>query len=392
MKATSLFHLAIKEEIKDIIEAETDIVEESTNAYGDNDGNLYFPLCSDEILSNEDAIFKADGFETSSYGSSRAKNEIKNKLSTQVKTIEYDLSKNFDIMAFLEGIYKVPEIYGVLIKSNSRSNFLINPLHPLTALAIKLNQIEIPKRGKIIIYEYDLSAFSSNELQMMDPDAGYNSNFEKSWVSYISQSRNFINTETVKREVNFNEITYYQELEYLSTLDQIGEFAPLTFKDIVVSTLRPKALMVPLQMIVDTLATPYYGMILLRDPTLNSSIGYNTGMMVSGNIDHRIDRNLKFSETSGGKICTGSLPKERPSGWLTLNRVYLNSMWYDSIITNRTKDWVSMATTAKKIACGFYKIKEPEANEIDNSDTSGTSDTSDTSDTTNTTDSGDTEW
>jgi hypothetical protein len=366
MKAISVFHLAIKEEVKDIIDSETQIIEQSDNAYGDNDGNLYFPLSSDEILKNNDAVFRYDGSRTSSIGSHRSKNNIRNKLKSQIKSIKYDLSKNFDIMAFLENVHNVPEIYGILIKSDVRSQYLINPLHPLTALAIKLGQIKIPEKGTIIIYEYKYESLTSTEIEATTVDKGYNPNFEKSWVSYISQSKYFINTETVQRNLNQNLDNYFTELEFLSTLEQVDQFAPLQFKDDVVSSNTPKALMVPLQMIVDSIATPYYGMILLKDPTRNSSVGYNTGMMVSGNIDHRHSSDYQMG-SSAGKICTGSLPKERDSGWLTLNRVYLNSMWFNEIVTHKNKEWISMATTAKKIACDFYKVPtREEAQENEN--------------------------
>jgi len=355
MKAISVFHLAIKEEVKDIIEAETQIIEESDNAYGDNDGNLYFPLSSDEILKDDNAIFRYEGSVTSSASSHSSKNRLRDKLKSQIKSIKYDLSKNFDIMAFLENVHSVPEIYGVLIKSDSRSQYLINPLHPLTALAIKLGQIKIPEKGTIIIYEYNYDIMNSSEIDATTVDKGYNPNYEKSWVSYISQSKYFINTETIQRNLNQNLDNYFTELEFLSTLEQVEQFAPLHFKEDVVSSNTPKALMVPLQMIVDSIATPYYGMILLKDPTHDRSVGYNTGMMISGNIDHKHSSDYHMGE-GAGKICTGSLPKERASGWLTLNRVYLSSMWFDGILVNDNKKWISMATTAKKIACDFYKV------------------------------------
>jgi len=359
MKAISVFHLAIKEEVKDIIDAETQIIEASDNAYGDNDGNLYFPLSSDEILKDDNAVFRYDGDSTSSVSNHSSKSKLRSKLKSQIKSIKYDLSKNFDIMAFLENVHNVPEIYGVLIKSDSRSQYLINPLHPLTALAIKLGQIKIPEKGTIIIYEYNYNSLTSSEIDATTVDKGYNPNYEKSWVSYISQSKYFINTETVQRNLNQNLDNYFTELEFLSTLEQIDQFAPLQFKEDVVSSNAPKALMVPLQMIVDSIATPYYGMILLKDPTQSRSVGYNTGIMVSGNIDHRHNSSYHMGDNAG-KICTGSLPKERASGWLTLNRVYLSSMWFDGILVNNNKKWISMATTAKKIACDFYKVPTKE--------------------------------
>lgn len=362
MKAVSVFHLSVKEEVKDIIEAETQVVEETTNAYGDNDGNLYFPLATDSILSDNNAIFKFDGQRTNETRSGNEKSALKNKLSSQVKTIKYDLSKSFDIMSFLSNVHNVPEIYGIIIKSEERNNFLINPLHPLTALAIKLGQIKIPEKGTIIIYEYDYSELTHSQIEQTTVEKGYNTNFEKSWLTYIGQSKYFINTETVKRTLNQNLDNYFTELEFLSTLEQIGQFAQLRFKDETVSSNKPKALMVPLQMIVDSMATPYYGMILLKDPTSSSSVGYNTGSMISGNIDHRLRSNYHFGD-GAGKICTGSLPKERPSGWLTLNRVYLSSMWFGEILDGNSLHWISMATTAKKIACGFYKIQPKQEEE-----------------------------
>jgi len=358
MKATSVFHLAIKEEIKDIISTETQTVQESKNQYGDDNGNLYFPLSSDEILSDNNAIFRYNGSTTSAYRDCSSRASLTNSLDSQVKTIKYDLSKAFDIMSFLEGVYKIPEIYGILIKSESRSDYLINPLHPLTALAIKLGQIKIPEKGTIIIYEYSAETMSDDRYKnALNPETGYNTNYEKTWLTYISQSKYFINTEVIRRQLNQNLDNYFTELEFLSTLDQINQFAPLQFKENSSSRDKPKTLMVPLQMIVSSMAFPYYGMILLKNPTSSSSVGYNTGIMNSGNIDHKLDRDYNIGDSSG-KICTGSYSKEQPVGWLTLNRVYLASMWFEDIVDTNKISWISMATTSKKIACSFYKIRE----------------------------------
>jgi len=363
MKAYSLFQSAIREEIKDIIDEETQIVSESKNSYGDDNGNLYFPLISDDILTNDNAIFSISG--SVSCNDYHNKHYLSNRLNDEIKRLKYDITKGFDVMKFLANAHTVKSIYGMLVKSDDNTDYLINPLHPLTALAIKLGQIEIPKKGTIIIYEYADSIINSGLL-----DNAYNQHIEKTWVEYIKQSSNFINTEIVQRRLaNTNQEHYFNELEYLNTLDQVRNFGKLEFIEDSVNSIKPKALMVPLQVMVDSIATPFYGMTLLKDPTNENSYGLNVGGFRSGNIDMQRSGFSSVGEDRGN-ICTGSASKTRPSGWLTLNRVYLSSMWYDNIIPNE-EELVQLATTSKKIACGFYKISDnAEETESNDSDTS----------------------
>jgi len=369
MKATSLFHLAINEEVFDILESETEEVQQSENNYGDDDGNLYFPLSDSDLESNTESIFY-DEDEELKIPEQRTKTFLYNMIDNEVVTIDYDLSKDFDIMSFLANLWKATEIYGVLIKSSTRSNFIINPLHPMTALSIKLGQVKIPKKGKIIIYKYHSDIRNDNNLSefLNAEEKGYRSAYEKTWVRYIAQSKFFINSVQTKTVIQTPLEDIFRDIETFHFLEQYSSIFKIHAQKTSTNT-NISSLLVPTQLIVDTIATPYYGMIYVKQPQRSSSSnGYNTGGFVSGNIDIRTSGySLATGDglsdgRNGGKVCTGSLPNTKESGWLTLNRVYLNSMWFDRIIPGNKKTVISLATTAKKIACSFYALEENNEN------------------------------
>jgi len=346
MVATSLFNLALKEEINDIIENETKEIAVSKNSYGDDHGNLYFPLTSDEIYNDNDAFFKT--LDNSS-SAETITDTIRNNLKENIHTIGYNL-ESFDIFKFLSKVYTAKDIYGVLIKSDEDNDFIINPLHPMTALSIKLGQIEIPKRGKLIVYYW-----KDNFVNRYDTSENvYNAEYERVWVKFISQSKNFMNNVVSKRIIKTDLTSYFENLNNYDNMDQLRTFGNIKTENSNSGIENIKSILIPFQMVVDSIATPYYGMGVFKLNGSGDPQGKNRGIFTSGNFQSRSENN----PTRSGAICTGSESNTRPTGWLTLNRVYLSSMWYSDIVTNHTESMIAMSVTAKKIAGRFYDLPE----------------------------------
>jgi len=341
MKSKSLWHLALKEEVSDIIESEIGATVLSDNQYGDDDGNIYYPLSSFDLW-NQSPQFD---------GPSNYRNSISSlidMLNPVVKTIGFDQDQGFDLEAFLSNLCTLPDVYGCLLKDRDNSDYMINPLHPLTALAIKLGQVKLPKRGKLIIYNWKdriLNNYNINE------DNNYKSSIEQVWLQFIGQSSNFIGKKVSERRLNVSKKDYLDQLGHYDALKQVQLFGNIEYKE-VSEVADIKMILVPLQVAVSNIATPFYGVSYVKDPA-SSPKGKNAGVMISGNI--------KYSEGStDGTVCTGSRSSTRDTGWLTLNRVNLDSMFYSEIICSDNRNLIDHVYTSKYIASQFYKVEATE--------------------------------
>ncbi len=352
MKAKSLWHLALQEEVNDIIQSEIGQTVLSENNYGDDNGNLYFPLASHELHD------MAPKFEDVT---STRRNEIgylRDMLDRNVKTIAFDQDQGFNLESFLSQLCTLNEVYGVLLKDANNSEYMINPLHPLTALAIKLGQVTLPKKGKLIVYNWKDSVMSNNGVSH---DRRYKASMEETWMKFIGQSKNFIGKKVSERRLTINRDDYLEQLSGFDSLKQLSLFGDINYREMN-EVADIKMLLIPLQMAVGSIATPFYGVSYINNPT-NSPRGFNTGYMISGNLKSSYDSN-------GGDVCTGSLSNTRDTGWLTLNRINLDSMWYGQIVSTSQSDLIDFAYTAKYIASQFYKIAEPEEEATDNTEQS----------------------
>jgi len=352
MKAKSLWHLALQEELSDIIQSEIGQTVLTENNYGDDNGNLYFPLASHELHD------QAPKFEDVT---STRRNEIgflREMLDRNVKTIAYDQDQGFNLEAFLSQLCTLNEVYGVLLKDANNSEYMINPLHPLTALAIKLGQVKLPVKGKLIVYNWKDSILRDHGVSH---DTRYKATMEAKWMEFIGQSKNFIGKKVSERRLTINKDDYLEQLSGFDSLKQLSLFGDINYREMN-EVADIKMLLIPLQMAVGSIATPFYGVSYINNPT-NSPRGFNTGYMISGNLKSSYDSN-------GGDVCTGSLSNTRDTGWLTLNRINLDSMWYGQIVSTSQSDLIDFAYTAKYIASQFYKIAEPEEEATDNTEQS----------------------
>ncbi len=107
---------------------------------------------------------------------------------------------------------------------------------------------------------------------------------------------------------------------------------------------KPEGIIIPLQIAADGLLTPFYGVAYVDDPT-RSVRGFNSSPMMTGNINASSSDILR---RNSGNVCTGNENSSRRSGWLTLSRINLNSMFHGSII--QQKNVLNYVLASKKVA------------------------------------------
>ncbi len=367
MKAHSLFDLILKEEIDDIVASQLQDAAPSKNEFGDDDGNIYFPMSrSFNELKTEFGDFSFDrDFQMNSSSTSISMETFRSDfLESEVKTIAYT-KKDIDLDKFLANIYKEPSIYGVLIQSNRRSDYLINPLHPLVAMSIKMGQLSLPEKGKIIVYSYRSPRMEENDFQpsrafseIRTEDDLHNflnnhQNYSKIFDVYqklIQLSKYFVTHVKVETELETNMDEYYDLIsESVDFISQLYLVRKIHFTEKSTQE-KIQSMIVPFQAAISNMATPYYGVGFIDNPTSSENKGYNIGIMASGNLRHE---RADFSDVS---VCTGSRPRSKPTGWLTLSRVNLSSMWYANIITNDKKKIYALADISKFLAGKFYEL------------------------------------
>ena len=429
MKAYSLLHLALVEEINDIIEAETAEDVKSVNQFGDDDGNIYFPISGgyeinsilkegleenrqdwtfhsvEEMrdLRDSEAPFSGKYYSYNSF--------ISNFIDTDLKIIRFNEDSNFNLLKFLADFYKLNTGYGILITNDKRRNYMINPLHPMVAFAIMLGQIELPKAGKIVIYQFkedlpvecsssrrelfnqmedvkkllpeiNFDKFEEEEaIQVNDEDDNeliflkrkinrYIKRYTKVWTNYIQLSPKFITDTTVKKILNIDKDKYLMDLAKFKKIKYLKQFGDIDYSNITHGS-TPNALLVPLQMLANSVTYPYYGLSFIWDPTNPDRQGYNLGLMLTGNIKYNPSTGVCASggEAYTDNVCTGSLPKDRKNGWITLSRINVDSMWFSDLIIPDMERLYTYIKTSQFIAGKFYSLmnkKREESNEAAN--------------------------
>ena len=211
--------------------------------------------------------------------------------------------------------------------------------------------MRLPTKGKLIVYNWEKNILEKFEI---NHQKRYISRIEEVWMQFIGQSKNFINKKVSERRLTINREDYLEQLSGFDSLKQLSIFGDINYRELNEVT-DIKMLIIPLQMAVGHIATPFYGVSYINNPTKRPR-GFNTGVMISGNLKSAYD----YTE---GTVCTGSLSNTRDQGWLTLNRINLSSMWYDQIVSTSRSDLINFAYTAKYIASQFYKIGEPSKEE-----------------------------
>jgi len=381
MKAYNLLHLALVDELNEHLEKVSEVMSESKNNYGDDKGNLYFPINISGIengLTADNIVDFARNLnlaldQNHSDGHYHTFNDFyENCIDPQVKTIAYDNTgetPQIELVKFLKGVHKVKDIMGVLLKSSdSRDAMIINPLHPLTALAIKLGQIELPKKGKIIIYNWSnsfLEECSPEETLSTYTEDNENLVNEKyiKWHTYfVGTSPYFINRVQVRNRVIIDIPTFMNNLSNFSSIQKMDRYSKIKVEKNVTSSEEIGALLVPLQMAIKGMTLPWYGYTFIEHPTGGDSSpkGINFGNYISGNIKH----------TGHGEdlnVCTGNYSNTTDSGWLTLSRINVDSMWHQHIIRSRRpedkRELYADTKSAQLIAGSLLNIEVDDSSE-----------------------------
>jgi len=256
--------------------------------------------------------------------------KIRSTCKDAITTIEYN-SDAIDIGVFLQQLAQNEGVYGCLL--TTEDGFNINPLHPLIAFMYNANIIELPKTGKLHIYEwrngiqgvnYFKEAIAPETLQSKTDE------YFNELVKFLQLTPNIIMSPSIiERSVSVDKDQMLNMIErpQISSVNDVN--LKINIREISQSGIQPESLLIPLQKISDGVSTPYYGLVYIEKPTKDNQVGYNISPMMSGNINESYLR-------SAGSVCTGSENKAARSGWLTLSNVNLNSMFYGNILWKKS--------------------------------------------------------
>lgn len=319
--AHSVLSYALFESINDIISANQTESSEAGASFIDAQGNIYIPfnISTDPNQTNIPFFAKNDRGTTGDRISFQSfKSEF---LDDNITTLRYNQSISLRVL--LKQLSADRGTYGCLLKAG---NFVINPMHPMVAFLIAAKLIEIPAEGELHIFPFSESGVRRMPTSETTAMTKYKDNFKK----FFALAPNIIiDEQKVRMEPSIDSMA----LENLSEKPLWSELSRVNVRvrrTVTSSGDKPEGLIVPLQMAVDGLLTPYYGVANVDAPTADVR-GFSCSPMVTGNINASTSNQL---DRSSHNVCTGDENSSRKSGWLTLSRVNLNSMYFNGIVAS----------------------------------------------------------
>jgi len=200
--------------------------------------------------------------------------------------------------------------YGALLRDPSNPNFIINPLHILTALAIMENE-EILNNNKfnVILYfhtdraqsDKDFSTHYSNEDLVRE-------NIEKLMQLYTAKEDWYIRGEAPLRNYEHKKV-----------------FIKISESVIAGEVPKDKYYLSAHQVITKGIVAPYYGSSLIYVEGREGSIGYSLSPFKSVNIRGCSFISNRDTELSWSSVCTGDLPRNSFQGMRSLTHANLSS-------------------------------------------------------------------
>jgi len=358
MRGVSVMSYSLLNSVKDMIVRNNveDMVDDSVQFINEN-GDIYIPFserCSPLEQTFPTFYPKDDGsktFETPMYFQDFKREYI----DPNITTVTFD--ESVPLESFLKQLAEEESVYGVVLQKDSGS-FAINPLHPMVAFLISANLLELPKRGKLHIFEWKPSA-----LRYIKDKSEKPSYIEK----YIEDYTDFfgLSPQIVKEPVTIKQTASVSDHEVASIIEDpfienIQTIIQIHKSDTGRTDLgKIKTLAIPHQLIVDGTLSPYYGLSCITKPTNDEIRGFGLGPMVTGNISqcHREgERSFKNFYESGNSsnVCTGSENSILPKGWFTLSRVNLDSMYYSDVISR--EHVFPFIKASKKVAADIFGV------------------------------------
>ncbi len=362
MRGISVLSYSLLNSVKDIITSNTHTqVSEDKCQFVSPEGDIYFPM-SAKIKHGGDTEkslpkFMTDGDSTDSHLHSF--NWFRDTyLSDGITTISYN--KSVFLPTLLKRLAQEDKTYGVIIQKDS---YMINPLHPMVAFSITSGLLELPEEGELHIFEWNSSTVVDLEngriRQHQSKKRFYIDEYQKTFglfkylikESVVEKRTAFLSEDGVNKIINdplLDDINVKVQVDVSSEVDRGSD--------------NIKSVIVPTQLAIGNVATPYYGMMLLQKPR-GDIVGYNLTPMMSGNLNQGMCEVDTYgdleSHTSSGNVCTGSESSTSPRGWSTLSKINLNSMFNDELVSEN--GLVSFVEASKEISASIWERIEKES-------------------------------
>jgi hypothetical protein len=350
--------------LKELAEANTFESNSKETQFVNDIGDIYFPMDTRISFSEKNSVsagikvpsFTEDWDDDIIACSNNDFNDhfIKNNITT------INFNKSIYLPTLLKQLVEDETIYGVIIQ---HEKYMINPFHPLIAFAISSGLMEYPDEGQLHIFEW--SRYSQDfwkDERRKDVRERRVKFYEQSYTKLFGVFDHLVRT-PVKEQ---HRVIIQPEVE-----DKLIDSPLLEDVDVKIgvdinqstSTNGIYGLIIPTQLAISSIATPYYGLMFIDNPISGSRTGYNLSPMMSGNINQGFDDEIEdfhdlYNHAGSGNICTGNASPSNPVGWFTLSKININSMFGPNIISQN--GLIEFVQTSKKIASLMWRDIEAE--------------------------------
>ncbi len=353
MQGISVLSYALLNSTQDIINSNTfELVDEDKSQFISKEGDIYFPMSEEIHLeggSTRMPTFMIDGDRTNMQWLDF--NDFQRKyISRSITTVSYN--KSVYLPTLLKRLALDQKTYGVVIQ---KGDFIVNPLHPLVAFSVTSGMMALPEEGELHIFEW--SDYVLDKIKTLSDDSltkfkNRKKFFEQEYTDTFDLFKYLIKTPVVEKRDAFISDRGIKELIDSPLIDDIN-----TEIEVSVSTgdssssSKIKSIIIPTQLAISNIVTPYYGMLLLGSPR-GDITGWGVTPMLSGNLNQGLGDGATFravrERSDYGNVCTGSESSTNASGWSTLSKVNLNSMFVDELVS--TKALIPFVETSKDIS------------------------------------------
>ncbi len=369
MQGISVLSYSLFNSITDIIKANTidDVVSDRSQFVG-LEGDIYFPLNTALNFDRSDdrklPTFMLDGDDTN-LNLMTYSNFQEEYISKNITTVAFN--KTVFLPTLLKRLAEDEKTYGVIIQDG---NYMINPLHPAIAFSITSGLMEFPEKGNLHIFEWSDYAMRKYHNMTNRSKRKEKEFFEKEYKDLFATFKFLIRKPTVeKRRATIDDADIIKLIDS-PLIEDINTRINISINSSDnEGTTGIKSVLIPTQLAIGNMATPYYGFMHLMNPTSSGGMGYNMSPMLSGNVnqsmcDAELFRDLA-RHTSDGNICTGSQSANTTRGWFTLSKININSMFGECIVAKN--GLLSYVETSKSISGAIWhgieqdKLAEMEA-------------------------------
>ena len=358
MQGISVLSYSILNSVAEVITENTFEKMESDNyQFASSEGDLYLPLETELDYVNdrgrkEMPTFFKEGINTEiqmmSYN-----DFVDNYISGNITTIAYN--KSIFLPTLLRQLAEGDKTYGCIIQLD---DYMLNPLHPLVAFSIMSNLLEIPDEANLHIFEW--SGFSMDKInQISTSDNNANHKFyEKEYGKIFDLMSFLIKKPSIQKQTAKVQDRDIENILRSPLLEDINARINININTSDGGGATPnniKSIIVPTQLAIGNIATPYYGLLWLDNPQESAPTGYNVGPAMSGNLNmpfgDPIYQSL-VSNASPGNVCCGSRSANTHRGWSTLSKVNINSMFDRHIIDS--KSILPFVEASKRISAAIW--------------------------------------